>query len=267
MAAAFSAPPTTRPGEAPAAPTQSAPSALELEHVLGHKAASVCHPSDERRFVTTLGPHIVVADVLDPHAQTFLRGHDADVTCLDVSASGRFLASGQTRSPSAPAGDAMAIVWDLAERPPRPVYNLFGILGEVAHVKISPDEKFFAAAGADMNVFVWDLATGEQVMGKRFTSADQRGGVSFLCWGPVVTSAVSKRPAYTLALCAFDKVSVVVLEYDFRIMRYNALLLQAQMPAAGFARAYTSGAFDAAGSMILCGTTTGEVAVFSVLPR
>ena len=71
------------------------------------------------------------------------------------------------------AGDAMAIVWDLAERPPRAVYNLFGILGEVSHVKISPDEKFFAAAGADMNVFVWDLATGEQVMGKKFATADQ----------------------------------------------------------------------------------------------
>ena len=249
-------------GAAPA----GAPSALELEHVCGRKPAVLCLPQSERGYVTALGACVVLADVLDPHAQSFLRGHDADVTCLDVSASGRFLASGQTRSPSAPAGDAMAIVWDLAERPPRPVYNLFGILGEVAHVKISPDEKFFAAAGADMNVFVWDLATGEQVMGKRFTSADQRGGVSFLCWGPVVTSAVSRRPAYTLALCAFDKVSVIVLEYDFRIMRYNALLLSAQMPAAGFARSYTCGAFDAAGRMILCGTTTGEVAVFSVLP-
>jgi hypothetical protein len=242
------------------------PSALELEHVGGRKPAVLCLPQSERGYATALGACVVLADVLDPHAQTFLRGHDADVTCLDVSASGRFLASGQTRSPSAPAGDAMAVVWDLSARPPRAVYNLFGILGEVAHVKISPDEKFFAAAGADMNVFVWDLATGEQVMGKKFSSADQRGGLSFLCWGPVVTSAVSRRPAYTLALAAFDKVSVIVLEYDFRIMRYNAALLSAQMPGNGFARAYTCGAFDASGSMILCGTTTGELAVFSVLP-
>jgi len=262
MAAAFSAPPTTRPGEAPAAPTQSAPSALELEHVLGHKAASVCHPSDERRFVTTLGPHIVVADVLDPHAQTFLRGHDADVTALDVGASGRFIASGQARSPNAPAGDSMVVLWDFESR--RGIYNFFGIIGGVSHVRISPDEKFLAAAGFDLALYVWDLATGEVVFTRKFVLGDQRDGIRFLSWGPVITSSVSRRPAYTLAFNVFEKVHVAVLEYDFRIMRYNTIVLNAQMPAAGFVRTYTSGTFDPAGNMVMCGTTTGEVAVFSV---
>jgi WD40 repeat protein len=142
-------------------------SLLELEHVVGYTGSFprtvVCHPSPslDSLYVTALGAHVVFADVYDPHKQTFLRGHDADVSALDVSSSGRFVASGQVRSPNAPAGDATVIVWEFGTR--RAVYNFFGIMGEVMHVKFSPDEKFLAAAGSDMNLFVWDLATGEQV--------------------------------------------------------------------------------------------------------
>ncbi len=120
-----------------------------------------CHPTLENTYVTALGAHVVIADVYDPHKQLFLRGHDADVSALDVSPSGRFVASGQVRSPNAPAGDALVVVWDFAGQ--RPIYNFFGINGEVMHLRFSPDEKFLAAAGVDMSLIVWDLATGEEV--------------------------------------------------------------------------------------------------------
>ena len=240
------------------------PSSVELEHMLGNKIAAQCHPSDERVYVTALGPLVVIADVLDPHAQHFLRAHDADVTALEVSSSGRFLASGQARSPNAPSGDSVVIVWDFAQR--RAVYNFYGILGGVTHVRFSPDEKMLAAVGVDMNVFVWDLATGEQVYNRQFTTSDQRGGVAFLTWGPIVTSSVSKRPAYTFAFNVFERVHVAVFEFDFRIMRYNHIIHPALMPSSGFLRTYTSGVFDPAGNMVLCGTTAGEVAVFYIMP-
>jgi cilia- and flagella-associated protein 52 len=243
---------------------QAVPSSVELEHMLGNKISAQCHPSDERVYVTALGPLVVIADVLDPHAQFFLRAHDADVTALEVSSSGRFLASGQARSPNAPSGDSVCIVWDFAQK--RAVYNFYGILGGVTHVRFSPDEKMLAAVGVDMNVFVWDLATGEQVYNKQFTTSEQRNGVAFLSWGPIVTSSVSKRPAYTFAFNVFERVHVAVFEFDFRIMRYNHIIHPALMPSSGYLRTYTSGVFDPAGNMVLCGTTAGEVAVFYIVP-
>jgi len=140
-------------------------SLLELEHVIGYTGrynqTALCHPLSETTYVTALGAHIVIADIYDPHKQIFLRGHDADVSAIHISANGRFIASGQIKSPHAPAGDALIIVWDAVKQ--TPLYNFFGIFNEVMTVSFSPDEKFLAAAGADMNVFIWDLATGEQV--------------------------------------------------------------------------------------------------------
>lgn len=140
-------------------------SLLELEHVIGYTGkysqTNLCHPLYDSTYVTALGSNVVIADIYDPHKQLFLRGHDADVSAIHISANGRFIASGQVKSPHAPAGDAMIIVWDTASQ--KAVYNFFGIFNEVMAVSFSPDEKFLAAAGADMNIFIWDLATGEQV--------------------------------------------------------------------------------------------------------
>lgn len=55
------------------------------------------------------------------------------------------------------------IVWDATTH--KAIFNFFGIFNEVMHVKFSPDERFLAAAGVDMNMFVWDLSTGELVRG------------------------------------------------------------------------------------------------------
>ncbi len=81
-------------------------SLLELEHCIGVRGmrpnSCLMHPATDNIYITCLGSHVVVNDVYDPHNQKFLRGHDADVTALDVSPSGRFVASGQSRSPNAP---------------------------------------------------------------------------------------------------------------------------------------------------------------------
>ena len=108
-----------------------------------------------------LGASVVIGDVNDPHKQRFLHGHDAEVSALDVSSSGRFIASGQLRSTQVVTGDASVMAWDAARGVC--LYTFFGLGEGVLHVAFSPDEKFLAAAGSDNTLAVWDMSTGEQV--------------------------------------------------------------------------------------------------------
>jgi hypothetical protein len=77
---------------------------LQLEHVIGYTGRFsnnlMLHHSHETGFVYGLGSNVVLADVTDPHEQIFLRGHSADVSAVDLSASGRLVASGQVKTPS-----------------------------------------------------------------------------------------------------------------------------------------------------------------------
>jgi hypothetical protein len=94
-------------------------SLLELEKIIGFSgqypaAGPVMLPAEERGFVVGLGSLVVIGDVSDPHNQAFLRGHDADVTAVDVSPGSRFIASGQARSPFAGSAESPVICWDRA---------------------------------------------------------------------------------------------------------------------------------------------------------
>ena len=141
------------------------PDALELEGVCGwtgrFPSTLLCHPSQDAVFVAALGASVVIGDVNDPHKQRFLLGHDAEVSALDVSSSGRFIASGQLRSTQVATGDASVMAWDTARGVC--IYTFFGLGDSVCHVAFSPDERFLAAAGGDNTLSVWDMSTGEQV--------------------------------------------------------------------------------------------------------
>ena len=52
-------------------------------------------PKNSNLFVYPIGGSLVLENIDDRHDQTFLRGHDMPISAIDVSSSGRFLASGQ----------------------------------------------------------------------------------------------------------------------------------------------------------------------------
>jgi len=147
-------------------------SPLELEHIVGwtgvYASTLLCHPKEDSIYFAPLGAAVVIGDVYDPHKQRFLRGHDAEVSALDVSSTGRFVASGQRRSALVATGDAAVIVWDTVRG--SIVYTFFGLTEVVQHVMFSPDERFLAADSADNTIAIWDMTTGEQVrqVGRRF---------------------------------------------------------------------------------------------------
>jgi WD40 repeat protein len=69
--------------------------------------------NDGRTIIYPLGSTIVLRDKHDPKAQEFLQGHTDKVTCMALSPSGRFLASGQMTYMGFTAD---IIVWDLQSR-------------------------------------------------------------------------------------------------------------------------------------------------------
>ena len=77
--------------------SQTEANILELEHAIGYSGKIVqsvyLHPNG-KDFIYIAGGCIVICDLADPHQQTFLRGHDNQITCLAVSSLGSLLASG-----------------------------------------------------------------------------------------------------------------------------------------------------------------------------
>jgi WD40 repeat protein len=88
------------------------PVTMELEHAIGYLAIDnglFYHPN-ARDIVYSAGGTVIVCDLNDPHAQSILIGHDANVTCLALSRGGRLIASGQHGE------NADAIVWNFEAR-------------------------------------------------------------------------------------------------------------------------------------------------------
>jgi len=94
-------------GGAAAVGPQAYAQSLELAGVIGFNGrvphGLLLHPNDQH-LIYPLGSTIVVRDLVH-HTQTFLHkgGHDRAVSCLALSASGKWLASGQVTHMGFPA--------------------------------------------------------------------------------------------------------------------------------------------------------------------
>jgi WD40 repeat protein len=138
---------------------------LELSNIIGfggNVQEGVILMPDRKHMIFPLGNTIIVRDIANPSSQRFLQGHSDRVTCLALSPSGRYLASGQVTHPGFKAD---AIVWDL---------STFEIIWrcklhkvKVEQLAFSPGERFLATLGGedDRNIVLWDLSTGTAVCG------------------------------------------------------------------------------------------------------
>merc|ERR1719399_796028 len=91
-----------------------------MEHLCGytskHPNTVHYHPVQPEILVYAAAAAIIIEDVNDAHKQEFLRGHDAEITALDISRNGKLLASGQLGSPSRKGQIAPIVVWDFDAR-------------------------------------------------------------------------------------------------------------------------------------------------------
>jgi cilia- and flagella-associated protein 52 len=117
---------------------------------------------DRRNMVFALGSTVIIREVANSQCQRFLQGHTDRVTCIAVSPSGRFLASGQI---TYMGYQADVIVWDLSNY--SMVHRMKIHKVKVEALSFSPSEKYLASIGGDddKSLIIWDLETGKAVCG------------------------------------------------------------------------------------------------------
>mmetsp|Transcript_42589 Transcript_42589/g.99981 ORF Transcript_42589/g.99981 Transcript_42589/m.99981 type:complete len:612 (+) Transcript_42589:132-1967(+) len=138
---------------------------LELNAVIGF-AGSVINGiillPDRKSMVFALGSTIVKRDIVNPTDQQFLQGHSDRVTCMSLSPSGKYLASGQVTHLGFQAD---VIVWDMESL--EIVHRLRLHKVRVEAVSFSCNDKWLASIGGedDNSLVVWNLETGKAVCG------------------------------------------------------------------------------------------------------
>lgn len=139
---------------------------LELQGVIGFNGAVrnglLLHPGDQH-IIYPLGSTIVVKHLTE-NTQTFLQkdGHDKAISCLALSSTGKYLASGQVSNRGFPAP---VIIWNLETY--EIVHRLNLHKTDVQCVAFSEDEQFVVTLGGrdDNKLVVWDVETGEAICG------------------------------------------------------------------------------------------------------
>jgi len=138
---------------------------LPLESVIGFEgnvaSGLQLHP-DGKTMIYPLGATIVIKELGDAFSQSFLQGHTDEVSCLALSKSGRFLASGQITYMGFTAD---IIVWDMETRTMVHRMSLHKV--KVQSLAFSSDDKYLASLGGqdDNSVVIWDVETGAAVCG------------------------------------------------------------------------------------------------------
>lgn len=109
-------------------------------------------------MIFPLGSSIIVRNIIT-REQTFLRGHDNDITCLSISPSGRYLASGQ-KTHSGFVADIL--IWDFADSKLKHRLHMHKVC--INSLDFSPDDRYLASVGGidDKNtLIIWDFEKGK----------------------------------------------------------------------------------------------------------
>ena len=119
------------------------------------------HPNG-KTMAYPLGATIVVKELGDTYSQSFLQGHNDEISCLAISRNGAYLASGQITDMGFSAD---IIVWDLHARTIVHRMSLHKV--KVAELSFSHDGRFLASLGGqdDNSLVIWDVETGDAVCG------------------------------------------------------------------------------------------------------
>jgi len=138
---------------------------LKLERTIGFNGnlsnGLIVHPDGEH-MIYALGSTVVIQN-LKTFEQTFLRGHTNTVSCIAISPSGKFIASGQETHMGFKAD---IIVWDYEQkRPYTKEFSLHKV--RVEALSFSCNDKYLVSLGGqdDGSVVVWSLESCEAVCG------------------------------------------------------------------------------------------------------
>ncbi|XP_025067433.1 cilia- and flagella-associated protein 52-like isoform X2 [Alligator sinensis] len=152
---------------------------LELQAVIGFNgyiyAGLTCHP-DREHLIYPLGCTVVIESL--NNSQSFLHGHTNNVSCVAVSPSGRYIASGQVTFMGFKAD---MILWDYEKKELLARLSLHK--GKVEKLAFSPNDLYLVSLGGqdDGNVVVWSIAKRDAICGSP-ASAQSAGNAAVLAF-------------------------------------------------------------------------------------
>ncbi|XP_066836432.1 cilia- and flagella-associated protein 52 isoform X2 [Anser cygnoides] len=147
-----------------AAPEGREAAGLELRAAIGFNGhipfGLICHPNKEH-LLYPLGCTVVIQDMASKK-QVFLHGHTNNVSCIVVSRSGTFVASGQVTFMGFKAD---IILWNFWKKELLARLSLHK--GKIEGLAFSPNDLYLVSLGGqdDGSVVVWNILTREAVCG------------------------------------------------------------------------------------------------------
>ncbi|XP_071778668.1 cilia- and flagella-associated protein 52 [Centroberyx gerrardi] len=137
---------------------------LELEAVIGfngHLFSGLRVHPDREHLIYPLGCTVILKAIKDGK-QEFLHGHTNNVSCVSVSKSGCYIASGQVTFMGFKAD---IIIWDHAKRA---IYARLQLhKAKVEALSFSPNDKYLVSLGGqdDDSLVVWNIETKQAICG------------------------------------------------------------------------------------------------------
>ncbi|XP_037073978.1 cilia- and flagella-associated protein 52-like [Pollicipes pollicipes] len=173
--------------------------------------------------------------------QRFLTGHSHNVSCVDVSRCGRYIASGQINFMGF---RAEVIIWSYDTLERYGSHNLHKV--KVEAVAFSPNDVFMASLGGqdDGNVIVYDVATKDPLCGLKASQPTQ-GNSLVLKFCSTVDDTFVTAGDYTLRV--------------WKIHRKKRFLAPSNVTLSEVKRKIRCARIDAVDRYLYCGTTSGDI--------
>lgn len=232
---------------------------LQLEHIVGYsgnfRKTILNLPHDPDRFVRSMGSLIAVENLYDAHDQRLLRGHDMQVSAMAVSSTGKFVASGQIGTKNYRGDNAPVLVWDMKSFTKELV--LRGLTQKVNILDFSGDEKLLCGTGEDSVFYIWDTSTGEVLYGQRTAQP-----ISVMKW--VDYTENRHYTTYELVMGIGNVLNKAVFSFDPSCVQWKLKMQPFLLPPGGsLVRWFTTIELSHDKRYVFCGTTGGEMMVFS----
>lgn len=193
------------------------------------------HP-DRKHLIYPIGSTILVKNLVNDDI-FFLRGHDGPVSCVSLSRSGRYIASGQTTHMGFKAS---VIIWDFYEKKILHKFVLHKVC--VQCLSFSKDEQYLVSVGGsdDNNIIIWSVETGKAICGN--VSPDDINCVDFFNKSNEFIACAGK---YSLKVWQIDYVDRKIVPYFCNLGQYKRII--------------TCMKIDRNDEYAYCGTTSGDV--------
>lgn len=223
------------------ASSQEAP--LELLATIGFggtvPGGLIVHPS-RRHMIYPLGSTVVVQDI-STNKQSFLMGHTNTVSCVTVSKSGRYIASGQITHMGFQAD---ICVWDFAER--KLLHRCVLHKVKVQALAFSPNDKYLLSLGGqdDNSVILWDMQGGEAICGSP-AAKESAGTALTVAYSNTSDYVFVTGGSYTLRVWDLDITNRKIRPTDCQLGQLKRIVTTIQV--------------DQEDQFMYCGTTTGDI--------